>query len=66
MVGSNCAVSLLHISSTRQWSPTRLVLQLPDNYFTCSSRDSALISLSICTLSILFPFRETRAMHRMR
>jgi hypothetical protein len=59
MVDSHCAVSLLHIS-TRQWSLIQLVLQLPDNCFTYGSRDSALVSLSLCESSILFPCRETR------
>jgi hypothetical protein len=37
------------------------VLQLPDNCLIYCSRDSALVSLLLCTPSILFPCRETRA-----
>ncbi|KAG2751534.1 hypothetical protein P692DRAFT_20895653, partial [Suillus brevipes Sb2] len=35
--------------------------QLPDNYVTCDSRDSALVSLLLCAPLILFACREIRA-----
>jgi hypothetical protein len=45
MVGSDCAVSLLCITTR---SLIQLVLQYLDNYFTFASSDSAPVSLPLC------------------